>query len=168
MFCKVSLVVYSVGLSLISLVVLLLICFGGFDLLGTVFMSAANKANVEIKEVIGSIMMPLLGGVLLYTAYQFFTDIVEQETPFTETQIKRLRFLGRVILLFGILDVVSALAIYILKMRDYYDYLVYHPSDLPPVFTANAYLFLAGLACYGAAMVFRYGMLLQQLSDDTL
>lgn len=157
-YCKVSLVLFVIAWTfLISLIVL------GLTLLKI-------PLPLTAKDIIDSLLGTLLAGTTLIIAYRIFADIVKLETPFTEKQVRRLRFLGRVILIYSAADVINSLVFYTIAMRDYFDFYVYHPDAPMPIMTmnTNVYMVLAGLACYAFAVIFKYGLLLQQLSDDTL
>jgi len=164
-YCTFSLVLFTIVTVLLTVITAML--YANQDQLKVLGVALPELGP---RLIIDAILSTSLSLIILLVAHRMFSEIVSKQTPFTNRQVKRLRFLGRSILIYSVVDLLIGLAFYAIELANYYDFFVYHPGDVPPVLISNtnAYVILAGLACYGLAVVFRYGMLLQQLSDDTL
>ncbi|MDR2957060.1 MAG: hypothetical protein LBU61_02615 [Coriobacteriales bacterium] len=156
-YCQVSMVMLVLSVFFLYFFILLV---GQFNL----------PVEIGVSEIIDLVLSVALCSTLLYTIFRIFADAAVSATPFTLKQAGRFRTIGWLIIIYSILDFAKALIVYILAFRDYIDFFYYHPNDPVPLMTLNTniYVLLAGVVCLGLAYIFRYGVLLQQLSDDTL
>ena len=92
-----------------------------------------------------------------------FKDAVNSETPFTEKQADRLRFIAFLALMFALLEFAFTLGV----PRIGYDVIVNRGST-EPVISINVGVLVFSAIMYSLSAIFRYAALLQQLSDETV
>lgn len=100
-----------------------------------------------------------------------FKDAVNSETPFTEKQADRLRFLAFLAflaLMFALLEFAFTLGVtFEVVPRIGYDVIVNRGST-EPVISINVGVLVFSAIMYSLSAIFRYAALLQQLSDETV
>ncbi|MCL2136573.1 MAG: hypothetical protein FWH40_03495 [Coriobacteriia bacterium] len=156
-FIRVVIILYIIGLAVAAVVLLTA------KILGLPLEAGAN-------EVIDMVLSALYYCSLLFTAYLFFYDIVADGTPFLDKQVKRISFIGWATSAYAVMDLVKGTIIFVPVYMNYMTESLVLEGIAPPLpaYNTNIYVVLAGLACLAVAVVFRYGILLQQLSDETL
>lgn len=91
------------------------------------------------------------------------------ETPFTLKQVKRLRILGTSFLVFELVETLMSTFFFFHTEFAGQDFGVIMGNAVSGSFIqVNPAAILAAFACFGLAIMFKYGILLQELSDDTL
>ena len=97
-----------------------------------------------------------------------FKDAVNSETPFTEKQADRLRFIAFLALMFALLEFAFTLGVtFEVVPRIGYDVIVNRGST-EPVISINVGVLVFSAIMYSLSAIFRYAALLQQLSDETV
>lgn len=129
-------------------------------------------------EAFGFFGTPGLAEIILYLFYdaaiammlvvfiKVFSDVSKGESPFTFQQVKRLRILAALLLLWGFFDIATAANASILQYGSI-DAGFYSTSGnmiIPINFTP----FISAAVVFAFSFVFKYGVLLQDLSDETL
>lgn len=103
---------------------------------------------------------------MLIVFIKILSDVSKGESPFTMMQVKRLRTIAGLLLLYGVLDFAVSLNTAAVQL-----------SGLDAGYisvSGNAIVFLnlspliAAAVVFAFSFVFKYGVLLQELSDDTL
>lgn len=93
-----------------------------------------------------------------------FKDAVNSETPFTEKQADRLRFIAFLALMFALLEFAFTLGVtFEVVPRIGYDVIVNRGST-EPVISINVGVLVFSAIMYSLSAIFRYAALLQQLS----
>ena len=93
---------------------------------------------------------------------------VNSETPFTEKQADRLRFIAFLALMFALLEFAFTLGVtFEVVPRIGYDVIVNRGST-EPVISINVGVLVFSAIMYSLSAIFRYAALLQQLSDETV
>ena len=95
-----------------------------------------------------------------------FKDAVNSETPFTEKQADRLRFIAFLALMFALLAFTLGVTFEVVP-RIGYDVIVNRGST-EPVISINVGVLVFSAIMYSLSAIFRYAALLQQLSDETV
>ena len=95
-----------------------------------------------------------------------FKDAVNSETPFTEKQADRLRFIAFLALMFALLEFALGVTFEVVP-RIGYDVIVNRGST-EPVISINVGVLVFSAIMYSLSAIFRYAALLQQLSDETV
>lgn len=97
-----------------------------------------------------------------------FKDAVNSETPFTEKQADRLRFIAFLALMFALLEFAFTLGVtFEVVPRIGYDVIVNRGST-EPVISINVGVLVFSAIMYSLSAIFRYAAQLQQLSDETV
>lgn len=110
----------------------------------------------------------VLYGVLVLGVLLIFKDAVNSETPFTEKQADRLRFIAFLALMFALLEFAFTLGVtFEVVPRIGYDVIVNRGST-EPVISINVGVLVFSAIMYSLSAIFRYAALLQQLSDETV
>ncbi|OUO88612.1 hypothetical protein B5F40_12185 [Gordonibacter sp. An230] len=158
----------SVGLK----VVFGLICIYWILVVGAMLLSMFNPGLVIAQD--GRISF---FSILLYLAYGFiiaslfvvfisiFSNTAKGETPFAMSQVKRLRIIAALLLLYAILDMVATNAVAVMQIDIINSGYI---STNSAIVTVNFTPFIAAAVVYAFSFVFKYGVLLQEFSDETL
>ena len=106
--------------------------------------------------------------LVAYMLKLIFKDAVNSETPFTEKQADRLRFIAFLALMFALLEFAFTLGVtFEVVPRIGYDVIVNRGST-EPVISINVGVLVFSAIMYSLSAIFRYAALLQQLSDETV
>ena len=128
-----------------------------------------ESGNIGWGEVAYFVSFGLLISSLLFIALRVFSDIVAGESPFTLKQVKRLRLAGTLLLLFVILDAFFSLDFSFGTEALGYNFgIIGNRGSESPSIKVNVFAIITACMCYGLSIVFKYGVLLQELSDETL
>lgn len=105
-------------------------------------------------------------GVMLVALIRMFSEAAKGKSPFTLLQVKRLRVISLMLVLYSILDFCITYS----TMAFQFDWLNsgYASVNGNPVVTINLAPLVAAAVVYAFSFVFKYGVLLQEFSDDTL
>ncbi|MRX83540.1 hypothetical protein [Eggerthella guodeyinii] len=131
--------------------------------------------EIDIVALLTSIAYHVLTAavscLILFVAIKVFDDIARGTSPFTEKQASRIRLIG-ILLVAGVVLDIPSLVIDPLMVQSSQVHLGIGPAQDSP--TGNPELRVNMPLVYGAALsfflsyVFKYGALLQRLSDDTV
>lgn len=149
----------SVGLR----VVFGLICIYWIIVVGAMLLSMSNPSLVIVQDDGISFF-----SILLYLAYGFiniFSNTAKGETPFAMSQVKRLRIIAVLLLLYAVLDMVATNAMAVMQIDVINSGYI---STNSAIVTVNFTPFIAAAVVYAFSFVFKYGVLLQEFSDETL
>lgn len=134
--------------------------------------SFANSEAVDIRQKINipSIVLYLLHGViivlLLSIFVRIFANAARGESPFTLEQVKRLRLISGLLLLYAIVDIAISYNTALVQFGTMnYGYVSMNDSA---IVTVNFAPVVAAAIVYAFSFVFKYGVLLQEFSDETL
>lgn len=136
--------------------------------IGHVFRSAW-RGRIRWQSLVAYIVLygVLVLGVLAMLKL-IFKDAVNSETPFTEKQADRLRFIAFLALMFALLEFAFTLGVtFEVVPRIGYDVIVNRGST-EPVISINVGVLVFSAIMYSLSAIFRYAALLQQLSDETV
>lgn len=108
----------------------------------------------------------LVLGVLIMLKL-IFRDAINNETPFTEKQADRLRFIAFLALMFALLELAFTLGVTFEAIPSI-GYDVVNRGSTEPVISINVGVLVFSAIMYSLSAIFRYAALLQQLSDETV
>lgn len=155
-----------------------LVCLVGFILCWVVFTSwmiaeyiNATPNGVQIEDISYTFLFGVMVCVLFIVTLRIFSDIVAGETPFSHKQVKRLRYLGAAFLVFAAIELILSTSFYFdtQLLGQTLSVVGESASEIPSEFIRiDLTAILAALASYGLALIFKYGILLQEYSDETL
>lgn len=114
------------------------------------------------------IVFGLLIGTLIRIATLVFVDVAKGESPFTKRQVKRIRWVAIIFLAYAVIEMVfpSGQASLVQEGSLHVGYSV--ASETSDSIYINPGMLGAAIIFYCLSLVFEYGTLLQQLSDETL
>ncbi len=107
-----------------------------------------------------------LGAIIIFVISRIFKEISEHRSPFTTTQARRFNIIGILLIIDTVLEAISSISYPLLA-----DSLSLSIGFTQPGGTEDLYIngpFIIGaVICFCLSYIFRYGALLQQLSDET-
>lgn len=156
-------------------VVFVLYCIAWIALLGVFFVAAFFPGVISGSESSGPwpfvlcILFGLLIAGLLRIAFLVFNDVAKGESPFSMRQVKRIRLAAFLFLAYVILEMLfpSGQSSLVQQGNFMVNYWVADKSDHVSI-QINFGMLGAAIIFYCLSLVFEYGTLLQQLSDETL
>ena len=129
----------------------------------------SEQPQIGFKEVTYLVLTGLLTISLLIVALKVFSSIVDGEMPFSKKQVKRLWITGALFLVYAVSDTLVSVAFSIGTVAQEY-YLIIDASNSAEssIIDVNLPAILMALVCFGLAVIFKYGVLLQEFNDDAL
>ena len=156
MVCLVCLILFALGWLLFTCMMII-----GF---------VSNKPDsAGLDEIAYLTLFGILAIFMFIIALRMFSDILAGESPFSMKQVKRLRLTGTLFLIYTALEA-------LLSVSFAYDLfggagnlgIVTGENAVSPFIQVNVFTLIVAIVCFGFAVIFKYGVLLQQISDDTL
>lgn len=106
--------------------------------------------------------------IVLFAIAVVFEDISLGNSPFTLMQAKRISFIGWLLIIGVILEAfISPYSSFIMNIADINLGYIASSQNYPGIFINGHYL-IEAIVCFCLSYAFKYGALLQQLSDDTV
>ncbi|MBP3866946.1 MAG: hypothetical protein J6D25_03970 [Eggerthellaceae bacterium] len=157
---------------------IILFLVAGLWLVGSLFSSIVlvvgclfpeNPFATMTGDVFYSVIIALVGLLVFFaltTVGLIFRDIGKGKTPFSYGQVKRLRFVALLLVLYVFVDALqSGNADGLFHVGE----LNFHVSLTErPLTNINVGMLMGALVCFCMSFVFRYGLLLQSVSDDVV
>ena len=152
------------------------VCLVGFVLIWLLLiglaineMVSSDQPQTGLKEIAYLILTGLLTISLLIIAIRVFSDIVIGESPFSLKQVKRLRIAGALFLFYAISEALVSFGFSFGTVAMEHNLIVdVNSGDDTSIINVNLSAILISLACFGLAIIFKYGVLLQRLNDETM
>lgn len=123
----------------------------------------------DLIAFVHSILFGSAVAVILISVIRIFSDAKKQVTPFTSKQSKRIVVIAIMVLILAINDVLFPMSelIYTSSFSQYIGFEIDTGDTYsPPTLNLGMLLFSLLLMCL--SVIFKYGYLLQQLSDETV
>ena len=124
--------------------------------------SLGNVHPVSAATMIGYVFSYVVMAVICITLIKIFSDASKGHSPFTMLQVKRLRLVAGMLLAYAVLEFL----------------VTYSASFLPggwigssangAAITIDFFTIVAAAVIYAFSFVFKYGVLLQEFSDDAI
>lgn len=125
------------------------------------------NGTMFLLEGIPLIISLAIGGAILFTVARVFGDLSKKESPFTDIQARRIAAIGLLLLTNAVIELLISLNGPLLV--DSAGMTVGFVNTAPPGSPyINMTFVIAALICFCLSYVFRYGSLLQWLSDETV
>lgn len=100
--------------------------------------------------------------VICITLIRIFSDASKGDTPFAMMQVRRLRLVAAMLLTYAVLEFAMSCNATFAQQ----EWISSSVSSAVP--TLNLFPFMAAVVIFAFSFVFKYGVLLQELSDETL
>lgn len=120
-------------------------------------------------ELVILALVGLVAICLVYIGHKVFGDVAAGESPFAMVQVKRLRTVALLLLLYTVFEIalspglISAMSVEQLSVG----YAV--TNSVPaPILSINLGALLGAAVFWALSLIFEYGVLLQEFSDETL
>lgn len=154
---------------LLAVVIILAVLFFGSSIVGTLVPNVFPFNTVQFGfGLIPTMLSIVISCIVLFTIAVTFEDISLGNSPFTLPQSKRINFIGWLLILGIVLDaLISPGASYMMNIADIDLGYVASSQNYPGIFINGHYL-IEAIVCFCLSYAFKYGALLQQLSDDTV
>ncbi len=153
-------------------VVFVLICaywlFAAGLMVFTFFSPSLNEeiGSASALKLIIYLAYGIIIAILFVSLNGIFSDVAKGESPFAMIQVKRLRLISMALLLYAVFDVVIAYNSALMQIGGFNTgYITTNGNTIVPV---NLAPFIAAAVVYAFSFVFKYGVLLQEFSDETL
>jgi hypothetical protein len=164
--CRVIRVITWIGLAAFILVWLILACLLVLDLI------EHGMTGVVLAKIAYLILFGAFVCAVLAIALRAFSDIVAGESPFSLKQVRRLHLLGTIFFLLALCEaVLSALPIVVpfqVELLGQSLGLSIMSGTGSPFVQVNILALMMTAMCHAFSTIFKHGVSLQQLSDDTL
>lgn len=162
---KVS-VVFKIALAIVALFAAL---FFGISLVGAFAPDLLPFTAIPFDiRLISTLLSIMITCIVLYAIAVVFEDISLGNSPFTLAQAKRIGFIGWLLIVGVVLDaIISPDATFMMNVAGFDLGYVASVQDYPGLFINGHYL-IEAIVCFCLSYAFKYGALLQQLSDDTV
>ena len=125
---------------------------------------AANGITLLFVGAMGGLI-----AFILRVAFLVFDDVSKGESPFTKRQVKRIRWVAYALLIYAVIDMLfpTGEAFLMQEGNFHFAYSVTNGPNNPSI-SINVGALATAIIFYCLSLVFEYGTLLQQLSDETL
>lgn len=159
-------------ISLAIKIVFVLICvywlFAAGLMVFTFFNPGLNEeiGNTSVLKLIVYLAYGVIIAILFVSLNGIFSDVAKGESPFAMIQVRRLRLISIALLLYAIFDLVIAYNSALMQIDGFNTgYITTNGNAIVPV---NLAPFVAAAVVYAFSFVFKYGVLLQEFSDETI
>lgn len=151
--------------SLIALVCFSLICFA---YLIALFISFADQGFTfeEVSALVYCAVHGVVVSLLLAGCFRMFSDVVGGGSPFTTKQVKRIRLASLLLVILVVTEVFLSTDFSTQAQVLGVSFGMTSDESRGP-FAVNVAVLLFAMTLFGFSVLFRYGVLLQRLSDET-
>ena len=123
----------------------------------------------DILSLLSVVVMGPLVAALVKIGSNVFLDVVRGESPFTMSQSNRMRRVAIILLIYAVFEaILSPGFVTTLQLGGLDIGYRITESPLEPSIPINAGVLLVAAALWAVSLVFEYGVLLQEFSDETL
>lgn len=122
-----------------------------------------NIFNMALHIARGAIVV-----ILYLIMIRVLEDTVHGESPFTMKQAKRLRKAALALIIYAVLGIVLGYCSALMQMNGFSSGYISSTASGNVIMTIDFAPFIAAAAVFAFSYVFKYGVLLQELSDETL
>lgn len=158
-------------INLVTKIVFVIFCFYWLSvLIMVVFGESFSKgtldlASVNIFQLALYIAHGLVIAFLLVIFAGIFGGVAKGESPFTMLQVKKLRLIAVLLLIYALLDIAVASNSSLLQFNGVNS--GYVPTGDNTIIPINLVPIFGAAVVYAFSFVFKYGVLLQEFSDET-
>lgn len=134
------------------------------------FFMALSFSSQEYDRIIVNVVLHLIRGLVIAALFVvligMFSDAARGESPFKMDQVKRLRLISCFLVIYGILEMIFSVNAAV----TYYEGINagFFSTDDSAIITVNFAPFIAAAVVFAFSFVFKYGVLLQEFSDESI
>lgn len=153
-------------------VLFVIFCFGWLAASAATLYSLINPSafnvvsNVSAISAVLCIVYGAIAASIILVLIGMFSDAAKGESPFTMKQVKRLRIVSAMLVLYALIDFVVSASTPFTRFDNLG--LGYTSVTAKTVIPINFTPIIAAAIVFAFSFVFKYGVLLQELSDETL
>lgn len=138
-----------------------------------IYVNAAIHNQIPYDELVPSALNSLISAFMFgvfaavfFISASVFRDVSRGESPFSEKQARRIRFISWLLFIYAIVDSFAPKGVVVAAGNIDTDVLV---ARFETEYTAiNVGMFVSAIIFYFLSSVFKYGVELQELSDDVI
>lgn len=139
-------------------------CYGAFDL--------TLSGLTHVEGIFNAVIVFATGVVFTFIfviIYRILKDIAQGNSPFEYVQVKRIRRIAWILVAYVVIDMISAsnLSAFISSGGFGIENSSFHESPTL-VLSINFGVLVSAVVVYGLSIIFEYGSVLQEQSDETL
>ena len=155
------------GISVFIKIAFVVFCVCWLVAAGFVITSMSDSFSGEVGT---NVIMHLLRGAVIAVLFLMligvFSDAANGRSPFTLEQVKRLRIIALSLLIYAVLEVVFSTSSVVMQLGNINS--GYFSTNGSEIITIDFAPFIAAAVVCAFSFVFKYGVLLQEFSDETL
>lgn len=162
------------GLCLSIKIIFVVICVFWFIAAGSMVWSLANEgilgsgSNSNVFSLILHIARGAIVVVLYLILVHIFEDTIHGKSPFTMKQVGRLKSAALALVVYAVLGMILGYCSALLQMNGFSSGYIPSEGSENVIMTIDFSPLIAAAAVFAFSYVFKYGVLLQELSDETL
>lgn len=156
-------------ISIVLKVVFAIVCIFWIIASGFMVYSQVSFATTDNACALKTGFFVLYGLVFAFMFAVFirmFSSVAKGESPFAMIQVKRLRIIAGLLLLYGVLEIIVSINAPLLEISGMNS--GYASTNNNAIIPINLVPFIASFIIFAFSFVFKYGVLLQEFSDETL
>lgn len=159
-------------ISVVLIIALVILCISWLFAISSMVISQISRETVNVRNDLTTlnIAMYLVHAIIIVALFsilvRIFFSAAKGESPFTMNQVRRLRMISALLLAYALVDLgISCNNTLIQLDLMNYGYVSTSDSAIVPL---NLGPFLAAAVVFAFSFVFKYGVLLQEFSDDVI
>lgn len=122
--------------------------------------------NVSISSVVLCLVYGVIAATMFKVFIDMFSDAANGNSPFTLEQVKRLRIIAVMLVLYAVFEFLISASTPFMQMDQWNS--GYAATGENTIIAINFAPFIAAAVVFAFSFVFKYGVLLQEFSDETL
>lgn len=168
-WCRVFSIILKTILILFFLAIIVLLALMLFSALSNDSSISPITSDVALLDIVRILILYTMIATTLITGSKILTDAAKGHSPFAQTQVKRIRIIAFALFVYAILDALVSPGFISLFQSDTMSIGVQSlPDSENVIIPINLGALSAAGGFFCLSLVFEYGVLLQQLSDETL
>lgn len=159
-------------LNILMKVVFAIVCACWIFVMGSMLVSLTTSwtsgtvGDVGVANLLLCLAYGAIIAVMFFAFVGVFSDVSKGATPFTLKQVKRLRLIAILLVVYALLDFVITYNSVLFQMDTLNS--GYVSTSGSAIVTVNFAPLIAAAVVFAFSFVFKYGVLLQEFSDDTV
>ena len=130
--------------------------------------SLPEDITVNVSSLLFLVVFGAVTWLLIKIILDIFGDVVNGKSPFTMQQVKRFRLVAALFLVSAIIEAVTSIGVMPIIFAGSMGINYVTSPSLASSMTINAGNLFCAMIFWALSLVFKYGVLLQRFSDETL